>query len=186
MSTREGVQANIDELLRNLGEEPLLREAEALGLSPRNRRMRCPFPGCADKGPTRERDAQIYAGNHPRVWCFRCETKGDLLDLLQLARGWSTQEAIAHLTGIPVPVAPAAPAARGAGRTVGGPRQAHAREVRRLWDAMARADEQGEKYLEGRGLEDGVELGLVRFATEQHPDKAIASQARRGYRIACC
>jgi hypothetical protein len=34
---------------------------------------------------------------------------------------------------------------------------------------MAREDEQGEKYLEGRGLEDGVELGLVRFATEAAP-----------------
>lgn len=185
MSSREGAPpVKIEELLRNLGEEPLLREAESLGLSPRGKpaRMKCPFPGCADKGKDRDRDAQLFASDHPRIFCFACNTRGDLVDLLQQARGWNTQEAVAHLTGIPVQ--PRTPQLRVVQPTGDDPDKLSPAEVRQLWDGFAHEDERGQKYLEGRALEEAVELGLVRFATEQTRDKSAASQGKRGYRIA--
>ncbi len=185
MSTREGEnKQRIDELLRNFGEEPILREAETMGLSPKGKRMRCPFAGCADKGKDRERDAQLYAGHHPRLFCFACGTKGDLIDVLQLARGWSKAEAITHLTGVPVAIRQAPQLRLVSHGSADDPDKLTPAEVSRIWEGMAREDDLGQKYLEGRGLGDAIDLGLVRFATEQHPDKGVASSARRGYRIA--
>lgn len=181
MSAPEG--AKIEDLLRDLGEDAVLREAEAMGLSPKGRRMRCPFEGCQDKGPNRERDAQLYAGHHPRVLCYRCGSKGDLVDLLERSRGWSKQQTIAHLTGLPPPK-PALRVVPTPASSFDDGSKLTAAEVRQLWDGMATDDGPSLAYLEGRGLGDAVSLGLVRFATDGHPNKAIASQARRGYRVA--
>lgn len=182
-SSREG-GVDIPELLRRHGLEALEAEAEAAGLSPRARRLRCPFEGCAHKGPERERDAQLYAGTHPRIWCFACEATGDLLDLLQATRGWSKQEAIAQLGGQAVPARP--PQLRVVhSAPVDEPDKLKPSEVQRLWGAMAATDEAGEAYLEKRGLGEAVRLGLVRFGAELHPDKRVSGLVRRGYRVAC-
>lgn len=174
---------DIEELLRRHGVDALEREAEAAGLSPRARRLRCPFEGCAHKGPERERDAQLYDGGHPRIFCFACEAKGDLLDLLQASRGWSKVEAISFLGGQVVPARPpqlrvvhAAPEED--------PEKLKPAEVQRLWAGMAAGDAAGEAYVEKRGLEEAVRLGLVRFAVEVHPDKRVSGLVRRGYRVA--
>lgn len=183
MSTREGIQQDLDELLKRLGDEPVLREAEALGLSPKGRRMRCPWPGCQDKGPERDRDA-VLTGAHPRLFCHACQGVGDLVDLLQLSRGLSKAEAIAHLSGVPVPARPPVQL-RVVGTDLGeDPDKLSPAEVRRIWDGLALEDELGQAYLEKRGLGDALEHGLVRFATEKHPDKGLRGMAKRGYRVA--
>ncbi len=172
---------DIPELLRHHGMEALEREAEAAGLSPRNRRIRCPFKGCAHKGPERERDAQLYAGGHPRIHCFACEHQGDLLDLLEATRGFTRQDAISYLGGQPVLARPPQL------HVVPGeeePDKLKPAEVQRLWGAMATEDAAGEAYLEKRGLSEAQRLALVRFATEVHSDKRVSSMARRGYRAA--
>lgn len=174
---------DIPELLRRHGVEALEREAEAAGLSPRGRRLRCPFEGCAHKGAERERDAQIYDGGHPRIFCFACEGKGDLIDLLQATRGWSRQEALSHLGGQAVPTR--APQLRVvASSPENEPDKLKPAEVQRLWAAMASADAAGEAYLEKRGLAEAQQLGLVRFGAEVHPDKRVSGLVRRGYRVA--
>lgn len=181
MQPTEGGRVDIAELLRRFGEEPLRRELEAFGCSPKGDRCRCPF-ACAEKGPERERDARIFGGKHPRVFCHACDSKGDLVDVLQLARGLTRDEAVAHLAGEPVPARPrphlvAVPQADEKERL-------SPAEAKRLWDSMAKVDNVGRHYLESRSLEDGVELDLVRFATEQHPDEKVRSRARAGYRVA--
>lgn len=175
---------DIAELVRGLGIEALKREAEALSLGLKGNRLRCPFPSCAHKGPGRERDAQLFPGAHPRVFCFACSTGGDLLDLVQLGRSISRQDAIAALSGVPLPARPP-PQLHVVGRPpIDEPDKLSPAEVKRLWDALATEDEQGQRYLEGRGLGDAAELGLVRFATEDHQNRALKAQARRGYRVA--
>jgi hypothetical protein len=181
-NTREGAK-EISELLRQLGREALVREAESGGLSPKGNRLRCPFDGCADKGKDRERDAVFFAGAHPRIACYSCEGRGDLVDLLQLTRRFSRAEAIRHLAGEQLPTRPA-PLQLVKPAPPPEDDKLPPLEVRRLWDAMATEDELGRKYLEGRGLDGALEAGLVRFATEQHPNAKVKSQARRGYRIA--
>lgn len=176
-----GGHEDLERLLVALGTEPLLREAEVFGLSPKGRRLRCPFEGCRDKGANRERDATV-TGAHPRIFCHACNGKGDLVDLLQLSRGLSKAEAIAHLKGTPAPARP-----RPELRVVPteDPDKLTPAEVKKAWDALAHEDELGQRYLEDvRGLGDAVEQGLVRFATEQHPDKEISRKARNGYRVA--
>jgi hypothetical protein len=174
----------IPELLRRLGEDALLREAEAAGLSPKGRRIRCPFEGCTHKGKDRERDAQVYAGGHPRIFCYACEGRGDLVDLVQLTRGLSKAEAIAHLTGQPAPPPARAPLQLVQPPVQDEPDRLSPNEVKRLWEAMAREDAAGQGYLEGRSLGDAVARGLVRFATERHADASVKSQGKRGYRAA--
>lgn len=174
----------IDELVRNLGPDALRHEAEVMGLSPKGNRIRCPFPGCVDKGADRERDAQLYGGNHPRIFCFACSTGGDVVDLVQLGRGLTRHEAILALTGGTAP--PARPQLHVVGRPppAEDPDKLAPTDVRRIWDALEQHDTQGEDYLRGRGLEEALELGMVRFATEQHPTGGVKAQARRGYRVA--
>lgn len=175
--------ADIEDLLRRHGVEALEREAEAAGLSPKARRLRCPFEGCAHKGPERERDAQLYAGGHPRIFCFACEGKGDLLDLLQLTRGLSKSEAISYLGGQSVQMkAPQLRVVTAAPEDE--PDKLKPAEVQRLWAAMATSDAAGEAYLEKRGLLEASQLGLARFAAEVHPDKRVSTLVRRGYRVA--
>lgn len=176
--------ADIEDLLRRHGVEALEREAEAAGLSPRNRRLRCPFEGCAHKGPERERDAQLYAGGHPRIFCFACGGKGDLIDLLQATRGFSRADAINHLSGQSIPAR--APQLRVVSTAPDEePDKLKPAEVQRLWAAMATSDAAGEAYLEKRGLIDAALAGLARFAVELHPDKRVSGLVRRGYRVAC-
>jgi hypothetical protein len=180
MNPPEGAKTDIGELLKRLGEDALVREAEAAGLSPKARRMRCPFASCAHKGADRERDAQIFAGGHPRIWCWACSTRGDLIDLVEITRGLNRQEAIAHVTGQPVPTRPM-PQLRVINSPEEDPTRLKPAEVQRLWDKMAVTDAVSVAYLETRGL-DGCPW--VRFATDQHPDKRVTKLARQGYRIA--
>jgi hypothetical protein len=184
MTTPGGGKVDVEQLLRQLGADALLREAEAMGLSPRNRRVRCPWSGCRDKGPERERDATVH-GHHPRISCFACGEAGDLVDLLKLSRGLERPDAIRELAGLPPP-APRPPRLRVVPAPGGAedPEKLTPAEVKRLWEAMAHDDDAGERYLAGRGLDGAPELGLVRYATEGHPDKKTANKARRGYRVA--
>lgn len=185
MTTPGGGRIDIDALLRGLGAEALRREAEAMGLSLKGDRLRCPFQGCADKGPDRDRDAQLFATGKPRVFCFACSQGGDLLDLVQLARGLSRQEALAALQGVPMPARPP-PQLRVVGSRPPSDEEGKLSpaEVKRIWDSLAETDTQAVDYLQGRGLDDAGELGLVRFATEEHPNGGVKAQARKGYRIA--
>lgn len=178
-------QGNIADLVRNLGVEALKRELEAMGLPPRGVRARCPFPGCAHKGRDRDFDAQLYGGAHPRIFCFACQTSGDIVDLIMLHRGGSRADAIAGLTanGLPPP-RPDLRLVKPTPAPIDEPDKLSPAEVRRIWEAMALEDEAGQEYLRGRGLEEAVELGVLRFATEEHPNSKVKSLARRRYRVA--
>jgi predicted P-loop ATPase len=164
----------IADVLRQLGREAILREAEAAGLRPRNGRMRCAFQGCRDKPQeTRSDSAWIYPGprNVPRIHCARCGGNGSLVDLVAAVNRWTDAQAIAHLRGLE------APAPRPALRVVA-PQPPPAdklppEEVRRIWQQLAPDDAEGRAYLEGRGLGEAVTLGLVRFATADHPNERI-------------
>lgn len=176
---------DIGELLRRLGPEALESEAESAGLSPRARRLRCPWPGCEHKGAERERDAVILAqGGHYRVYCHACQSTGDLIDLLQRTRGLSQEEAIAHVRGVPVSEKPR-PELRVVGsRPPDEDGKLTPAEVKRVWDALAHDDERGRAYLEKRGLGEAVDLGLVRFVGADTKEKSVASHGRRGYQVA--
>lgn len=189
MSTTGGGQQSIEDLVVQLGDDAVLREVDRAGLdySERERRFRCPFPGiCQDKGAPRRRNVQFYPGRrHPRFHCFGCETTGDIVDLVQATHHISRDEALAHLRGQPV-VVRAAPQLRVVAPPleVEDPEKLKPAEVKNLWDSLARSDQEAEQYLEGRGLAESVELGLVRFASPKHSDRRVAAHARRGYRIA--
>lgn len=181
--TPPGGGPDIGELLRGLGRDAVLREAEAAGLKPTrgaNPRMRCPFPGCRDKSVgERSASAWVYSGNRgePRIHCARCNGNGSLVDLLAAVNGWTAAQAIAHLRGLPAPASkPAlhlvAPEASPASDKLA-PEQ-----VRAIWDALAKDDAAGRAYLEGRGLGDAADTGLVRFATAEHPNTRIKAWAR--------
>ena len=174
---------DITELLRRLGSDALVHEAESHGLAPVGLRMKCPFAGCEHKGKDRERDAQVFAAKHPRVHCFACETSGDLIDVMERTRGWTRAEAIAHLQGQPVIERP-----RPELRVVGARPADEAgkmlpAEVRRLWESLAGDDGACRKYLAGRNLEGAIDAGLVRFAPDGHKDKRISGRVSQGYRV---
>src|SRR5437870_1925268 len=46
------------------------------------------------------------------------------------------------------------------------------------------ATKKGRAYLEERGLHAALELGLVRYATESHPNPRVKGMARYGRRVA--
>lgn len=174
MSSQGGVPG-IEDVLRQLGREAVIREAENAGLKPRNGRMRCPFVGCRDKLPEKRSDsAAIYPGKRgePRIRCFICGQDGSLVDMLAALRGWSEVEAIRHLKGLP------APASKPALRLVQPEPPPAAdkltpEQVRALWEKLVPNDPEGRAYLEGRGLADAIELGFVRFVPADHPDSRM-------------
>jgi hypothetical protein len=164
---------DIADVLRQLGKEALLREAENAGLKPRNGRMRCPFVGCRDKAEKSD-TVQIYPGKRGvfRAKCHRCGQDGSLVDVIAAVRGWTDQQAIAHLHGLPVTVTkpplhlvqPEPPPSAD---------KLTPDQVRSLWLQFAKDDPDGRAYLEGRGLGEAIDLGLVRFATAQHPNATV-------------
>jgi hypothetical protein len=184
MSAPEG--ADIEELVCRLGDAAVLTEAEVAGLGydAREKRMRCPFEGCQHKGPEQSRSVQFYPGRHPRVFCFRCSARGDLLDLVQATRNLQRKDAIAYLSGQPAPAARPRLALVQPEPAPEDKDKLTPEKVKRLWDAMLKNDAEAEQYLEKRGLGEAVTLGLVRFAFARHPDKDVSAPARRGYRIA--
>ncbi|MDP2271271.1 MAG: virulence-associated E family protein [Archangium sp.] len=177
---------DITELLRRLGFDAIINEGERAGLKPRNRRMLCPWTGCQDKGPDRKDSAVVYAdkGGKPRLGCFRCDQKGDLVDLLQRTRGWSVAEALAHVQGQQVPEKPRPALHVVANRPAEHPDKMLPAEVQRLWNSLALNDEQARAYLSKRNLEPAIDAGLVRFANAEHKDKLLSSRVRQGYVIA--
>lgn len=185
MSTQGG--GDISELLRQLGADALVHEAERAGLRGGGpNRMRCPWRGCEKKGPERKFNAAISPKNgHWRVFCHACNESGDLVDLLQRTRGFSKEEALAHVRGVPVPER-----SRPELRVVGGARaelpadKMESAEVRRLWDSLAVEDPEARRYLATRNLEEAVDAGFVRFARIDHPDRRIKGRAGQGYLIA--
>lgn len=184
MSTQGG---DISELLRRLGADALVHEAERAGLRGGGaNRMRCPWRGCEAKGAERKFNAAISSKDgHWRVYCHACNESGDLVDLLQRTRGFSKDEALAHVRGVPVPEKP-----RPELRVVGaGPSEVSAdkmpsSEVKRLWESLAVEDAEARKYLATRNLEESVDAGFVRFASVEHADRRINGRARQGYCIA--
>lgn len=177
---------DIGELLRRLGEDAVLHEAESHGYAPRAGRLRCPWKGCEHKGAERERDAVVVAGKggHPRVYCYSCQELGDLIDLLGRTRGLSRAEAIAHVRGVPVPERPK-PELRVVGnRAPDDSGKLPVADVRRFWEALSADSAQCRPYLEGRGLGGAVDAGLVRFTSEDSTQKELAGLARRQYRVA--
>lgn len=179
MNNREGAPDIVD-ILRQLGKEEILRVAEDAGLKPRNGRFRCPFLGCAGKGERERRDTvTIYPGRskEPRIQCHSCGKDGRLVDLLAAVRGWSDEEAIRHLRGLPTPaprpvrlVQPEAPAADD---------KLKPEEIRSIWEKLAVRSEAGEDYLLSRSLDEAVTLGLVRFAASDHPHKDVQRWVKR-------
>lgn len=177
---------SIQELARRHGRDGLVREAEAAGLSPRMSRMRC--PACVDDVPLQERkrnatiyDVSRHAAGGAKWKCFRCGEGGDLFDLLKHTRGLELQDALAYVQGLTAP--PARPLHL---RSVPPPApddKLTPAQVKDIWDKLATEDEASQRYLEARGLEEAVEAGLVRFATESGP-RAVQGLARRGYRVA--
>jgi hypothetical protein len=179
--SREGAP-DIDELVRRAGVDALWSEAEAFGLKPLQHRALCPFPGCGDKGDARTRSVVIVGGRaHPRLFCHRCHGTGDLVDLLELSRGLSRAEAVEHLRGAP---APALRVVKPAALTLDEPEKLAPKEVQRLWGLLTLEDAEAQAYLDGRGLHEALELGLVRFANAELKDKQLGSLGRRGYRVA--
>lgn len=184
MSTQGG---DISELLRRLGADALVHEAERAGLRGGGaNRMRCPWRGCEAKGAERKFNAAISLKNgHWRVYCHACNESGDLVDLLQRTRGFSKDEALAHVRGVPIPekvrpelrVVGAGPSEVSADKMPSG-------EVRRLWESLAVEDAEARKYLATRNLEESVDAGFVRFASVEHPDRRVSGRARQGYCIA--
>jgi hypothetical protein len=176
---REGAP-QIADVLRQLGKDALIREAEAAGLKPRGARMRCPFEGCRDRGVSERRDSvQMYPGKRGewRVRCHRCSKDGSLIDLLAAVKGWTEKEAIAHLMGLPAPavrpvrlVQPEAPPAED---------KLKPEQVKAIWDRLASSDEHGDAYLSARALDEAVSLGLVKFATAEHPERKVKDWVRR-------
>lgn len=175
---------DITELLRRLGREALLEEAEARGVRVRGSRMQCPFIGCQDKGAERSLSAVAFASDHPRVHCYACKGGGDLVDLLQRTRGFSPAEALAHVQGAPVPERP-----RPALRVVGSRPPDDAgkllpAEVQRIWDSLATTSDLCRPYLVKRSLVGAIDAGLLRFATEDSKNKEVAQHAAKNRRIA--
>jgi predicted P-loop ATPase len=175
-----GGGVDIEVVLRSLGKEEVLRVAEEAGLKPRNGRFRCPFQGCADKGDKRRDTVTIYPGKHkePRLQCHACGKDGRLPDLLAAVKGWTELEAIRHLKGLPEPavrpvrlVQPEPPLADD---------KLKPEELKAIWEKLAPASEPGEDYLLSRGLDEAVSLGLVRFATTDHPNRKVQHWARAG------
>jgi len=181
MSTAGG--GDITELLRQLGSDALVHEAESQGLTPRAGRVRCPWAGCEHKGAERERDAVIFAAKHPRIYCYACGGSGDLVDLLERTRGLNRAEAIAHLRGTPVPERPRPELRVVGGRPADEAGKLSPADARRFWESLALDSELGRSYLESRGLE-AAESALVRFTNEDSPVKELSGLARREYRIA--
>ena len=178
MSAPEG--ADIADVLRSLGKEGLLAEAERAGLKPRNGRMRCPFAGCKDKGEKERTDSvQVYPGKRQewRLKCHRCGMSGSLVDLLAAVNGWTDVQAIAHLHGLPAPAPTLLRVVPPPTETA--PDKLLPEEIKRVWDGLSASDSHGEAYLEGRGLGEAVELGLVRFAQAAHVDKRVQSWVRK-------
>lgn len=179
---REGVE--LKELLRQHGKAALLDAAEGAGLRV-GKRLRCPFSGCSDQ-PLKERkpNVTLFAGEDGlyRVRCYRCGGGGTLVDMLMATRGWSSAEAIAHLRGLDAP-APRPQLQLVATAPADDPEKLKPAEVSRVWGSLSLEDEEGQKYLEGRGLGDAVELGLVRFATEK-ADKLVRRHAKNQRRVA--
>lgn len=179
MSNREGAPDIVD-ILRQLGREEILRVAESAGLKPKNGRFRCPFPGCVDQREADRRDTvSIYPGKHrePRVQCHRCSKDGRLVDVLAAVKGWSEEEAIRHLRGLPAPaprpvrlVQPEPPPADD---------KLKPEQIRDVWEKLAVRSDRGEDYLLGRCLEEAVALGLVRFAAGEHPHKDVQRWVKR-------
>lgn len=171
---------DIVEVLRQLGKEEILRVADEAGLKPRNGRFRCPFAGCTDLREADRKDTvTVYPGKHrePRVQCHRCGKDGRLVDVLAAVKGWSDEEAIRHLRGLPTPaprpvrlVQPEPPPADD---------KLKPEEVKAVWEKLAADDEHGQAYLAARGLDDAVQLGLVRFATKAHPSKKVLQWVQR-------
>lgn len=172
---------DIAEVLRQLGKEALISEAEAAGLKPRSNRMLCPFEGCRHKAPHEKKDSvQIHPGKRGeyRAKCWACGKDGSLVDVLAAIRGWSDAEAIAHLHGLDV--GPARPHMR---LVTPEPPPADDKlkpeEIRSVWDKLATSDEAGESYLLSRSLDEAAQLGIVRFATTAHPNKKVKDWASR-------
>lgn len=170
---------DINDIVRQLGKEEIFRVAEEAGLRPRNGRFRCPFQGCADKGDGQKKDTvSVYPGKNkePRIQCHACGKDGRLVDLVAAVKGWSELEAIRYLKGLPTPaprpvrlVQPEPPPADD---------KLKPEQVSAVWDQLVTTSEQGEDYLLTRGIDDAVRLGLVRFATVEHPDKKVQNWAR--------
>ena len=94
---------DIGEVLRELGKDAVVHEADAAGLKPQRGRLRCPFEGCRDKAESEKRDTvSLYPGGRgeTRLHCWRCDKDGSLIDLVAAARGLSELEAIAHVKGL--------------------------------------------------------------------------------------
>lgn len=176
---------DIQDLLRQLGVEALLREVESAGLKLHGRRMQCPWEGCQDKGGERRFNAvALSQGGKPVIFCHACEYRGDLVDLLQRTRALSAAEAFAHVRGQPVPTRPA-PQLRVVGsRPPDEEGKLQPSEVQRIWDGLEKDDAAGRAYLRGRWLEDAVDAGLVRFAVDgPNAQKATRGLARGGYSV---
>lgn len=65
------------------------------------------------------------------------------------------------------------------------PQKLSPEEVQRLWDSLAISGDEGEAYLDKRGLGSAVDGHLVRFTFNAHPERSVVGLWRNEYRVAC-
>jgi len=174
---------DIQDLLRQLGVEALLREVESAGLKLHGRRMQCPWSQHSE--PEARPAVVTELDSHvPGIYCHVCKDSGDLVDLLQQTRSISREAALAHVSTLKPPQR--APQLRVVSRP---PEEEEGKlspaEVSQLWGLLADDSPEGREYLRGLALEPVVDDALVRFAgTDDSTPREVVSHARRGYRLA--
>ena len=178
------------ELLRAHGRGAIADLARRHNLRATEDRIQCPFE-CRAEGKDKL-NASFYVSRHgiDKVMCHRCKRGGDYADLLIELEGGDTKSAFDKMraSGLTAPTerrqpTPLVVVPRGTAAPEKDNKLPH-HKVKAIWDALAEGDEQGESYLASRTMTTATKLGVVRFATENHPDPAIRMHAKQGRRIA--
>ena len=174
MTTAETPRVDLQDVLRSLGRDALLEEAEQYELIPRGGRFRCPFEACVQQGQT-DRSVSIYMGASgvARCKCHRCSSGGSLVDLLMATRGWSQTEAIQHVLGRST--APARPQLKVVRPELVDPDKLKPEQVASIWKSLAtEPDAVTRAYLEHRGLGGAIGGGMLRFIPEATADSGLS------------
>lgn len=156
------------EVKRRFSAEGVLAYAERQGLKRKGNRFQCPAR-CSEDA----RGCSVNDTADGAMWkCQRDDShRGSIIDLVQHVRGLDFSEALMELGDeIPPPPKPRRPV------TV--------RDEPAIWGRLAGTDEQGARYLDGRGLGGAIERELVRFSVGASGDAWVDGKAYEGYRLA--
>ena len=179
-TTEKPVDPRVVSARQRHGVEGLLAIADRFGATGTGAVRRCPL--CTtDSSFT----ASLHTIGYPTWECSAdgCKRTGDIVDLyMDVCGGLTLEEALADLLDeevSPGPVSTASPVTRAAtdpGKTDGA----------KAWSELAvQPDADAWEYLRGRGLDEAVDLGLVRFnlAQTQHADSYVTWLASLGYAV---